>query len=104
MRVITKRQRNLILLAMLTLPASGSLLAQPQNSPNTDITILGSKTEGPEIKGVISARKGDNIQVTTPDGARTVIVINEATKIKASTGPSAAVPSLARMRCSTAFP
>jgi len=86
MRVIAKRPRNLFLLAMLTMPLSGTLLAQTQNTPNTDITILGSKTAGPEIKGFISARKDDKLQVTAPDGTRTVVSINEATQIKASSG------------------
>src|SRR3546814_11376673 len=42
--------------------------------------------EGPEIEGIISARSGDGMQVTTADGTNTVIAINDATRIKASGG------------------
>lgn len=86
MRVIANRPRSLLLLAMLTLPVSGSLLAQSQNASNSDIPVVGSRTEGPELKGFISSRKGDQLQVTTVDGNRTTVGINEATKIKASSG------------------
>lgn len=41
---------------------------------------------GPEVKGIISARSGDKMQVTASDGTRTIIAINAATKIKASKG------------------
>jgi OOP family OmpA-OmpF porin len=43
--------------------------------------------KGPDIKGVISARSGDQMQVTADDGTKSVIVINDATKVKASKGP-----------------
>jgi outer membrane protein OmpA-like peptidoglycan-associated protein len=71
---------------MLTLPASGSLFAQSQSAPSNDINVYGQKTEGPELKGFISARSGDKMQVTAPDGSRTVVVIDDATRIKASSG------------------
>lgn len=86
MRVISNSKRNLILLAMVTMPVSGSVLAQTQNAADTDINVYGQKTEGPEIKGFISARTDDKLQVTAPDGTRTVVAVNEATKIKASSG------------------
>jgi len=43
-------------------------------------------TPGPEIKGFISARGGNRVQVTGPDGTKSVIAYNEATVIKASKG------------------
>jgi len=86
MHLIAKRPRNLFLLAMLTLPVSGNLLAQPQSAPNNDINVYGQKTEGPEIKGFISARTDDKVQITAADGSRTVVAIDDATKIKASSG------------------
>ncbi len=86
MRVISRKQRNLILFAMVTTSASGGLFAQTQNTPNTDITVLGSKTEGPEIKGFVSARTADKMQITMADGTRTIVAINDATRIKASSG------------------
>lgn len=89
MHVIAKRTRNLLLLATFTLPVAGTLHAQPENAANTsnnDINVYGQKTAGPELKGFISARSDDKMQVTSPDGARTVVLIDEATKIKASSG------------------
>jgi len=43
-------------------------------------------TEGPEIEGIISARSGDRVQVTTADGSSTVVAMNDATRIKSSGG------------------
>lgn len=43
-------------------------------------------TKGPQIKGIISARSGDKVQITTDDGAKTVIAVNNATRIKNSKG------------------
>jgi outer membrane protein OmpA-like peptidoglycan-associated protein len=71
---------------MLTLPVSGSLLAQPQDQANPDITVTGQKVEGPEVKGFISARTDDKVQIATADGTRTIVAYNEATRIKASSG------------------
>ncbi len=70
----------------MLLPASGSLYAQSQSAPSNDINVTGSRTEGPELKGFISARTDNKLQVTAPDGSRTVVAVNEATKIKASSG------------------
>ncbi|MBN8829991.1 MAG: OmpA family protein [Sphingomonadales bacterium] len=86
MRFISKRSGNLVLCAALTMSASGALLAQPQAASETDINVYGQKTEGPEIKGFISARTGDKLQVTAADGSRTVVAFDEATRIKASSG------------------
>jgi len=41
---------------------------------------------GPEIKGIISARHGDQLKVTTADGNSTVIAITDATQIRAGGG------------------
>ncbi len=86
MSLISKRARHLLLLGMLTMPVSTSLHAQSQAAPGNDINVYGSRTEGPEIKGIITARKGDTLQVTTADGTRSTIAVNEATKVKASSG------------------
>lgn len=103
MRVISKSSGTLLLLAMGAMPLSGSLSAQPlpaqepaqqqENAPKTDITVTGDPvpdasqlTPGPEIKGFISARSGDKVQVTTADGGKSVIAFNDATRIKASKG------------------
>lgn len=87
MRVISTRSGSLLLLAMITLPASGSLSAQQQDSSNPSIVVNGERLpEGPEIRGVISARNAEKLKVTAADGTSTVIAINDATRIKAGGG------------------
>ncbi|MBK5264301.1 MAG: OmpA family protein [Alphaproteobacteria bacterium] len=93
MSVISKRPGILFLLAMLTVPASGSLSAQQPDPPEADINVYGSPpadlsgmTEGPEIEGFISARSGDKMQVMSTDGVSTVIAISDGTEIRASKG------------------
>jgi outer membrane protein OmpA-like peptidoglycan-associated protein len=93
MRAISKRSGVLFLLAMLTVPASGSLSAQQPAAPDPSIVVNGERapdasqmTAGPEIKGVISARNGNRIRVTAADGASTVIAIDDATRIRAGGG------------------
>ncbi|HEX7752799.1 MAG TPA: OmpA family protein [Novosphingobium sp.] len=93
MNVISKSPRVLLVLAMLAGAAPASLSAQPQGGPDTDLTATVSDTsppeamtEGPEVKGIISARSGDRMQVTAADGTRTVITITDATRISASKG------------------
>lgn len=94
MHVISKRSGVRFLVAMLAASASGSAFAQQQeqqqNSPNPDIVVQGAPTgpmvAGPEIKGIISARHGDTMKVTSADGISTTVAINEATRIKAGGG------------------
>lgn len=93
MSVISRRQGVLFLCAMLAAPASASLSAQQADQPRADINVYGTPepeggvlTEGPEIKGIITARSGDRLKVTSADGTSTVIAINDATRIKASGG------------------
>jgi outer membrane protein OmpA-like peptidoglycan-associated protein len=78
---------------MLAGSASASLAAQ--ETPEADLTatvsdtsspVAAESTAGPEIEGIISARNGDRVQVTTADGTNTVIAINDATRIKSSGG------------------
>ncbi len=84
MHVNSKKTPVLVLLAMLAVPASGSLAAQ-QASPDPSIVVVGSR-EGPEIKGIITARSGEKLKVTAADGTTTIIAINDATRIKANKG------------------
>jgi outer membrane protein OmpA-like peptidoglycan-associated protein len=93
MSVISKSPRVLCLLAMLAGPAS-AWAAQPQQMPEDDMTGTVTDTssppaemaEGPRIEGIISARHGDRVQVTTVAGTNTVVTINDATRIKSSGG------------------
>ena len=90
MSVISNSPKHLFVLALLVGASSGSLAAQTQDPPSADVSatayLPAEKTEGPEIKGIISARSGDKMQVTAADGTKSVIVIDDATKISASKG------------------
>lgn len=93
MNVISKSPK-ILMLAMLAGTAASSLSAQTQEAPGGDLSVTVSDTrpersqmaEGPEIKGIISARSGDRMQVTSEDGTKTVISIDDATKISATKG------------------
>lgn len=81
------------LAAVAVVPLASGAFAQEEDVQRTDITVTGvpmpdpaTMPEGPEIKGIISARKGDTMQVTAPDGTNTVVALSEATRIKASSG------------------
>lgn len=98
MSVITKSPRVLLLVTMLagTSLAGTSLNAQTQEAPpeaDVSATVYSTApaapaemTEGPEVEGIISARSGPQVQVTTKDGARTVVTVTDDTKITASSG------------------
>ncbi|RJF90889.1 OmpA family protein [Sphingomonas cavernae] len=95
MNVVSKSPRVFLLLAMLAGTASASLAAQEQAQPeaglsgtvsDTSSPEAAEMTEGPEIEGIISARSGDRMQVTSADGTKTIIAINDSTRIKASGG------------------
>ncbi len=93
MRVISKRQGSLVLLAALAMPAWGSLSAQQQEAAQGNIIVNGEQTpdttptaKGPDIKGIITARMGDKIKVMNADGTTTIITILPTTQIKTSGG------------------
>ena len=93
MRVISSKAGALALLGLMAVPMSATVSAQQPDSSASTIVVTGEKipdmsamTPGPELKGVITARKGDKMQVTTADGTRTVVYINETTKIKSGSG------------------
>lgn len=77
----------------LALSASTALVAQQGTPLRADVASQAeplpdpaSMTEGPEIKGVLTARQGDRIQVQTGDGARTVLYVSDATRVRATGG------------------
>lgn len=69
------------IVAQETAPLQADIVAQAEAMPDP-----ATMTEGPEIKGVLTARQGDQIQVQAADGSRTVLVVNETTEVKASGG------------------
>jgi outer membrane protein OmpA-like peptidoglycan-associated protein len=80
-----------LLLAAAAVPAWSGLSAQVQD-PNT-ITVTGQMPtdlaglpKGPEVQGIISARKGALMQVTGADGNSTPVLVSQATDIKSSGG------------------
>lgn len=88
MSVFTGRTNTLCVLAAIAMAAPCSLSAQPETTgADLNVTMSPSPPEkGPEIKGIISARHSDRMQVTTVDGTRTIIAINDSTRITASRG------------------
>jgi outer membrane protein OmpA-like peptidoglycan-associated protein len=90
MSVISRSPQVLLLLAMVTGPASASLAAQPQDQSQAGIsgavTGEGAPTAGPQVDGIISARHGERLQVTTVGGTNTVVIVTDDTRIKASGG------------------
>lgn len=91
MRVNSYKPAALAMLGLLALPIAGSLSAQTNTDPNIVVTgeplpDMSAMVPGPELKGVITARKGDRVRITTADGANTVVAVNDTTVIKASSG------------------
>lgn len=94
MRTISRTPAALLIGAALALPAAG-LSAQELEPVDADseITVYGEVPSdlsvleaGPEIEGYISARTGNEMQVTSADGAATDILVAPATDIKAKGG------------------
>jgi OOP family OmpA-OmpF porin len=93
MRVISVKPGSLWLLAMLAVASPCGVSAQQQGSPDNAITVTGSPPtdlsdlpQGPVIEGFISARSGDQMQVTGADGSSTAVFLSEATDIRSTGG------------------
>ncbi len=98
MNIISNRPTVRLMVALLAVSAAGSVSAQEtpqtQSGPDPTAVVVGTPdapvaapaAAGPEIKGVITARNGDKMKVTTPDGNATVIAVNDATRIRAGGG------------------
>lgn len=91
MRAISNRIVTPVLFALLAASA-GAVSAQEQDTSNPNIIVTGQEpqldmttlTKGPEIKGIVTARKGDRIRVTALDGTMSDVSIIDTTKIKGS--------------------
>ncbi|MEO9598907.1 OmpA family protein [Parasphingorhabdus sp.] len=93
MTSISKMTKASLLLATVAIWAPSSVMAQTV-ADRQDIVVEGQQLidlatapKGPEIKGIISARSGDRLQVTAADGTQTIITFIEATEIRSSKGP-----------------
>jgi OmpA-OmpF porin, OOP family len=97
MRITTKRASILALSTAIIASLSVSTVAQqtPQTEeqPKSDITVTGepildpaTMTKGPEVKGIIAARRDDKLKITTDDGSSRIIALTDATKIKSRSG------------------
>lgn len=99
MIAMTKSSKTFAALAALALPVTAGAQSQelePQagvQSGGETMTVVGTMPsdltgmpEGPEFEGVISARDGDKVQVTSANGTRTVVAISPSTEIRSSGG------------------
>ncbi len=95
MTIISKRPKISLLFATIAVLAPGGLSAQQEAPPEAEVgtTVTGSPpadltglTAGPEIKGFISARKDDKVQVTGPEGTKTILYISDSTQVRSSSG------------------
>ena len=92
MRFIASTPVALAMVAMLA-PASISAQQQyPADAANT-VTVYGSipadlsgMPDGPDVDGMISARRGNTMQITTDDGTSTMIGLSEGTQIRGQGG------------------
>lgn len=87
------------LAAALTLPSAGVLSAQDNPATEAQVTAddplvvtgdvpadLEGLPAGPGVDGFISARKGEKMQVTGEDGAKSLVMISQGTEVRSSGG------------------
>ena len=95
MKVFPSSTPLIALAAMMALPLSSVVSAQAQDAVTADSDILvqgelpsdlTGLPKGPRIEGVISARKGERIQVSGVDGANTEVSVGQVTRITSSGG------------------
>ena len=104
MRIVSQGPASRLLIVMLMSSAAAGVSAQEQAqapapvpvqdqaaasaaaTADNSVVINGVKSPGPDIKGVITARHGDKIKVTTADGSSTVVALDSATKIRSGRG------------------
>lgn len=92
MRSISKFTVTPALFALLSVSVPGIAAAQKQDTTNPNIVVTGQDAEldmsalpkGPDVKGIVTARKGDRVRVTSADGTMVDITLAEITKIKGS--------------------
>jgi len=88
---ILKRTTVPLLLAAAAVPAWSGLSAQVQGQEQVTVTgemptNLAGLPKGPVIDGIISARKGGQLQVTGANGSSTAVLVGQTTDIRSSGG------------------
>ena len=88
---ILKRSTLPLLLAAVAVPAWSGLSAQAQGQEQVTVTgempaNLAGLPKGPEINGIISARKGVQLQVTGANGSTTPVLVGQTTDISTNAG------------------
>jgi outer membrane protein OmpA-like peptidoglycan-associated protein len=88
---ILNRSTASLLLAAAVVPAWSGLSAQVQGQEQVTVTgamptNLAGLPKGPEINGIISARKGGQLQVTGANGSSTAVLVAQTTDIRSSGG------------------
>ncbi len=91
MKAMTTTSQGLCALALAAMPMGAAVSAQDysdeQNYSDQQIDVFGQAlVEGPDVEGVITARRDNLVQITAPGGQQTVIEINEETDIRAKGG------------------
>jgi outer membrane protein OmpA-like peptidoglycan-associated protein len=82
----------LALLAGLALPAVSGVSAQTSRDGEVLTTVYGNlpamseMNEGPRLEGIISARQGQRLQVTSEDGTSTILTLHPDTEIRTRGG------------------
>lgn len=92
---IISNSARLLLLSTLFTGAATSASAQTQPLPDAPLEVTvtyptpeerSELSEGPKIEGIISARSGAKVQVTAVDGTKSIVTIDDMTRITASKG------------------
>lgn len=95
MRANSNNLKLVSLAAILAVPAWAGLSAQQQNEPTVlpPVTVTGQALpriaelpKGPKIQGMISARKGNRVQITVAGGQKTLIDVTDETRIRSNGG------------------
>ena len=91
MNTTSKKSKLFLAAALLAAPA-WTVSAQTINEQDS-INVYGALPadistlpEGPEVEGMISARRGDQMQVTAEDGTSTMVRIASSTEVRSSGG------------------
>jgi len=86
---MTMMGKRAVVMACAALALAAPIAGRAQDAPGDDptrVVIADRAQKGPEVKGIITARNDDKIQITGDDGSKTVIEIDDRTTVKSSGG------------------